>query len=153
VSIDIHAANRVPLPGGHWADLRPVQDITERHRRPIRKLTMGLLGNPAFTQAIKSVQASGKSPDELTEDEQIDLTAGMGTAFDDLEQVQDLLIVAAVRGWSWDAVPVTLDGILDLPGQALDALRAFVAPYQGALSPNLTEPSPDVTSPTGPSSG
>ncbi|MGA5819732.1 hypothetical protein ACPC54_17965 [Kitasatospora sp. NPDC094028] len=151
MSIDITTANRIPLPGG-WADLRPVADITERHRRPIRKLSTQLLGHADFAAAVAEMQSSGKDPASLTPDEQLRVAAGMGSAFDDLEAIQDLLVVAAVRGWSFDAVPITVDGLLDLPGQALDALRAAVAPYQGALNPNLREPSPDPTSPTVPSS-
>lgn len=152
MTIDITTANRIPLPGSGWADLRPVQDITERHRRPIKRLSTQLLGNAEFASAVAEVQASGKDPADLTMDEQLKVAAGMGAAFDTLEEIQDLLVVAAVRGWSYDAIPVTVDGLLDLPGQALDALRAAVAPYQGALNPNLTEPTPDPASPTEPSS-
>ncbi|MFH8380636.1 hypothetical protein ACH4E7_06800 [Kitasatospora sp. NPDC018058] len=152
MTIDISTATRIPLPGGAWADLRPVSDITERHRRPIRKLSTGLLGHADFAAAVAEMQASGKDPGSLTPDEQLRVAAGMGSAFDDLEAIQDLLVVAAVRGWSFDAVPITVDGLLDLPGQALDALRAAVAPYQSALNPNLKDPSPDPQSPTVPSS-
>jgi hypothetical protein len=150
--LDITTANRIPLPGGGWADLRPVQDITERYRRPIKKLSTQLLGHSDFAAAVATVQASGKNPADMSEAEQLQVAAGMGSAFDDLEAIQDLLAVAAVRGWSFDAIPVSVDGLLDLPGPALDALRAAVAPYQGALNPNLSEPSPDPASPTEPSS-
>lgn len=158
-SIDITTANRVPLPGGAWADLRPVQDITERRRRPIRTLTMTLLADASFVGQVKGTLASGKDPADLTEDDKVAIATGMSPqSMETLEQVQDLLIVAAVRGWSFTGedgqpVPVTVDGILDLPGIALDELRKITAPYQTALNPNLSEPSPDAASPTGPSSG
>ncbi len=157
-SIDITASNRIPLPGGHWADLRPVQDITERRRRPIKKMSASLLANEGFAQVVREVRASGKDPETLPEAEKVDIAARMGSvAFDELEDVQDLLVVAAVRGWSFtgedgQVLPVTVEGILDVPGGALDALRNAVRPYQNALRGEVAEPDPDPASPTAPSS-
>ncbi|MFG2722715.1 hypothetical protein ACGFW5_31115 [Streptomyces sp. NPDC048416] len=147
-TLDITQPNRIPLPGG-WADLRPVCDITERMRRPIKRLSARLTSYPAFLEAIQEAQAKGEGAN-LTAEDQLKVAATMGDAFDVLEELQDQLVIAAVRGWSWD-FPVTADAVLDLPTPALDELRAAVAPYQNALNPNF-EPSPDPASPTEPSS-
>lgn len=149
-ALDPTQAHRIQLPGG-WADLRPISDVTERMRRPIKKLSAKLTSYPSFMSAIGQAQAStdgGKKA--LTQAEQLAIAASMGEAFDVLEELQDALVVAATRGWSWQA-PVSADSVLDLPGPALDALRQAVSPWQTALNPNF-EPNPDPASPTGPSS-
>lgn len=145
-ALDPTQAHRVQLPGG-WADLRPVSDITERMRRPIKRLSAKLASFPSFMEAVQSGNAAGG---ELTDDQQLAIAASMGEAFDVLEELQDSLVVAVTRGWSWDFA-VTADGVLDLPGPALDGLRKAVAPWQTALNPNF-EPTPDPASPTEPSS-
>jgi hypothetical protein len=157
-AIDITTANRVPLPGGAWADLRPVQDITERRRRPIRTVTMQLLKDRSFVGQIQGALASGKTAQNLTQEDKARIATDLRPeSLQTLEDMQDLLIVAVVRGWSFHdedgrPVPVTIDGILDLPGIALDELKRVTAPYQQALNPNLGEPTPDPASPTAPSS-
>lgn len=148
-TLDITQSNRITLPDG-WADLRPVADITERMRRPIKRASTKLTSFPSFMAAVSEGQKATEGGQEMTMDQQMAIAASMGEAFDVLEEVQDLLVVAAVRGWSWD-FPVTLDNVLDLPTPALDELRRAVAPYQGALSPKF-EPTPDPESPTEPSS-
>jgi hypothetical protein len=148
-ALDPTQAHRVELPGG-WADLRPVSDITERMRRPIKRLTAKLTSYPQFMDAVKEASETTKGGADLTPDEQLALAAGMGDAFDALEDLQDALVVAVVRGWSWGEA-VTVDAVLDLPGPALDALRTAVSPWQNAMNPNF-DPTPDPASPTGPSS-
>lgn len=145
-ALDPTQAHRVELPGG-WADLRPVSDITERMRRPIKRLSTRLTSYPAFMDAVQKGTAAGG---ELTSEQQLALAASMGDAFDVLEELQDALVVAVTRGWSWGHA-VTADGVLDLPGPALDALRQAVSPWQKAMNPNF-EPDPAPASPTGPSS-
>ncbi|BBB00572.1 hypothetical protein RVR_10571 [Actinacidiphila reveromycinica] len=148
-TLDPTQAHRVELPGG-WADLRPVSDITERMRRPIKRLSAKLTSFPEFMNAVQAGNAATADGSEMTQAQQLALAASMGDAFDVLEELQDALVVAVTRGWSWDFA-VTVDGVLDLPGPALDALRQAVAPYQNALNPNF-DPTPAPGSPTGPSS-
>ena len=143
--MDITQANRIPLPNGGWVDLRPVSDITERLRRPIKKLSSSLASYPEFVEAVNAAQ--GK---ELTMDEQLKIAGAMGAAFDVLEELQDRLVVAAVRGWSFE-FDVTVDNLLDVPSASLDALRKAVSPYQSALNPDFG-PSPEADTPTGASS-
>ncbi|MFI0894894.1 hypothetical protein [Streptomyces sp. NPDC020983] len=145
-ALDPTQAHRVELPGG-WADLRPVSDITERMRRPIKRLSTRLTSYPSFMEAVQQGEAAGG---ELSSEQQLAIAASMGDAFDVLEELQDALVVAVTRGWSWEH-PVSADGVLDLPTPALDALRQAVAPWQQAMNPNF-EPTPDAGSPTGPSS-
>jgi hypothetical protein len=148
-TLDITQPNRIPLPGG-WADLRPTCDITERMRRPVKRLSAKLGSYPEFMAAVAEARATRDDGQDLTPEEELKIAAAMGAAFDVLEELQDQLVVCAVRGWSWE-FPVTADAVLDLPAPALDALRKAVAPYQGALNPDF-EPNPDPASPTEPSS-
>jgi hypothetical protein len=137
----------VTLPSGATADLRPVADVTERQRRPIKRIQAKLAGMPAFAGAVAEAQKAGDAV--LTPDQQLRIAGGMGEAFDLLEDLNDALIVAAVRGWSYD-FPVSLDACQDLPGRDLDALRSATAPYMQALMPDF-DPTPDADSPTEPS--
>jgi hypothetical protein len=120
-------------------------------RRPIKRLSARLTSFPSFMSAVTAASSTtdgGKK--ELTQTEQLAIAASMGEAFDVLEELQDALVVAVTRGWSWQA-PVSADSVLDLPGPALDALRQAVSPWQQALNPNF-EPNPAPESPTEPSS-
>lgn len=145
MALDITISNRVALPNGAWADLRPVSDITERMRRPIKKLSTQLGSHPEFVEAVNAAQ--GK---ELTPAEQLKIAAAMGDAFDVLEELQDRLVCAAVRRWSYEQ-DITPNDLLDIPSAALDALREYAAPYQSGLNPSF-EPTTESDSPTGPSS-
>jgi len=139
--MDITQSNRIPLPNGAWADLRPISDVTERMRRPIKKLSSSLASYPEFVEAVNAAQ--GK---ELTQAEQLKIAGAMGAAFDVLEELQDRLVVAAVRGWSFD-FEVSVDNLLDVPSTALDALREAAAPYQSGLNPDFG-PTPESDTPT-----
>jgi hypothetical protein len=134
---------RVNLPSGAHADLRHVTDITERHRRPLKKLQTELLGMADFAATVEKAQGNKK----LSKAEQDALAAGLKDSFEPLEELNDRLVVAVVAGWSYD-FPVSYDTILDLPVRDLDALREHVAPYMEQLSPNFS-PQKDKNSPTG----
>lgn len=137
---------RICLPSGATADLREVADVTERQRRPIKRLQSGLAANSEFMSAVNTAQAAkGK----LSQAKQLEIAAGMGAAFDDLELLNDLLVVAMVAGWSYD-FPVSADSVQDLPGRDLDALREECSPYMTQLMPGF-DSSPDPDSPTAPS--
>jgi hypothetical protein len=137
------------LPSGATADLRDAADVTERQRRPIKRIQAQLAALPAFVAAVKEAEAAQQVSGELTPDQQLAIAGGMGEAFDLLEELNDYLIGAVVRGWSYD-FPVSADAAQDLPGRDLDALREACAPYLKALMPNF-EPNPDPASPTVPS--
>jgi hypothetical protein len=133
------------LPSGATADIREVADVTERQRRPIKRIQTKLAGLPAFVSAVKEAEAQGNGT-ELTPDQQLKIAAGMGEAFDLLEELNDALVAAMVAGWSYGFV-VSADAVQDLPGRDLDALRAAVSPYLAQLNPDF-EPSPDPASPS-----
>jgi hypothetical protein len=136
---------RVTLPSGNTADLRDVADVTERGRRPIKRIQTKLAGLPAFVNAVEEAKAQ-KDGADLTPDQQLKIAAGMGEAFDLLEELNDALVAALVAGWSF-GFPVSADAAQDLPGRDLDALRAAVAPYLSELNPDF-DPSTDADSPT-----
>jgi hypothetical protein len=133
------------LPSGATADLRDVADVTERQRRPIKRIQTKLAGLPAFVNAVEEAKAQGDGVD-LTPDQQLKIAAGMGEAFDLLEELNDALVAALVAGWSYGFV-VSADAVQDLPGRDLDALRTAVAPFLAQLNPDF-EPSPDAASPS-----
>jgi hypothetical protein len=133
------------LPSGATADLRDVADVTERNRRPIKRIQTKLAGLPDFVHAVEEAKAQ-KEGEELTPEQQLTIAAGMGEAFDLLEELNDALVVALVAGWSY-GFPVTVDNVQDLPGRDLDALRAVTAPYLAQLAPDF-EPDKDPASPT-----
>jgi hypothetical protein len=68
-----------------------------------------------------------------------------------MDELNDALLLALVEAWSYD-VPVTLDGILDLPGPALDILVKKCKELAPRMMTNF-EPTQDAASPTVPSSG
>jgi hypothetical protein len=142
----------ITLPSGATADLRDAVDVTERQRRPIRRIQSQLAGMPAFVAAVKEAEAAQQAAGqdgEISPDVQLKLAAGMGEAFDRLEELNDYLVAAVVRGWSYD-FPVSADAAQDIPGRDLDALRAACSPLLREIMPNF-EPSPAVDSPTVPS--
>jgi hypothetical protein len=125
-------------------------DVTERQRRPIKRIQAQLAAMPAFVAAVKEAEAAQKvAGGELTPDQQLAIAGGMGEAFDLLEDLNDHLIGAVVRGWSY-SFPVSSDAAQDLPGRDLDALREACAPALKELMPNF-EPTPDPNSPIVPS--
>lgn len=142
---------RTNLPSGAWADIREVADVTERGRRPIKRVQAQLGGNAEFVSAVNTAQALKGDGAELSQAEQLSIAAGMGAAFDDLEKLNDLLVVAMVAGWSYD-FPVSEDACQDVPGRDLDALREAVSSFLPQLLPGF-EPTPDSDSPTAPSGG
>lgn len=133
------------LPSGATADLREIADVTERQRRPIKRIQTKLAGLPAFVNAVAEAQAQGDGVD-LSPDQQLKIAAGMGEAFDLLEDLNDALVAALVAGWSY-GFAVSADAVQDLPGRDLDALRTAVSPFLAQLSPDF-EVSPDADSPT-----
>jgi hypothetical protein len=136
-------SQHITLPSGATADLRPVEDITERHRRPLKRIQTQLVKLTEFGEAIAKAQGNKK----LTKADQEAIAQGLGDAFEPLEELNDRLVIAAVRGWSYD-FPVEYENVLDLPGRDLDALREAVAPYMAELMPDFS-PSKDRDTPTG----
>lgn len=138
---------RITLPSGATADIRNVADVTERHRRPLRR-AQGELGKHAeFFEVMEKAQEKLQANKKLTKAEQDAFAADLGPALDLVDKLNDLVVVAMVAGWSHE-LPVDLEGILDIPGADLDALREAVAPLSRGLLPDFS-PAKDKASPTG----
>ena len=142
----------VTLKAGGTVDLRDVADIPERLRRPQRRIQMMLAANPAFSDVVKKASRTGVAAvDEFSEDQAVAMVSEMGAdSFELLDQLNDTAILSRVMGWSFD-VPVTADGLQDLPGAVYDELKALCA--KGALEGTDFSPSQDEDSPTGSSTG
>jgi hypothetical protein len=140
---------RKNLPSGAWADIREVADVTERARRPIKRVQAKLAANGDFRAAVEAAEESTDDGSEMSVADQMAIAEGMGSAFDDLELMNDLLVAALVAGWSYE-FPVSTDAVQDLPGRDLDALREAVSPLLSQLMPGF-EPSPEASSPIVPS--
>lgn len=137
----------IVLPSGATVDIRAAADVTERHRRPLRKL-QGELGRHAeFFEAMEKAQAKLQAGKKLTKTEQDSIADDLGPALDLVEELNDRVVIALVAGWSY-SLPVELDSVLDLPGADLDALRAVVSPLARELMPDFSV-TKDKDSPTG----
>lgn len=132
----------LPIPGG-TAELRDPALVSERHRRPLTRLQLQLASSPVG----ELLQAKDRMSDE---DFATEVTKLIGTpAYRLLDDINDAAIVALVESWTFPC-PVTLDGLLDLPGPAYDALKAETAKHVLKLLPTFT-PTADPDSPTPPS--
>lgn len=120
--------SRVELPGGEWAELRDPRKVSERLRRPILAAQADLrrFGVPG------DMESTG---------------AGFGAAMTAYGELNDLMVVALVSAWSLES-PVSLESVLDLPGDVYDALRQAVAPFTTDLLPDFG-PTVAADSPTG----
>lgn len=122
---------KIDLPSGGWASLRDPEDVPERLRRPVVKLTKKLMIDPDIKMR------SGMTASEVTEEQ-----------FDLLEEINDLLIVAMVDEWSYEA-PVGVESARDLPARDYDTLREATARHVAGLFPDFT-PDANPESPTSP---
>ncbi len=136
----------VQLPDGQTAHFRDPGQVPERLRRPVSRALMSSM------RGLDSVEVDPATGDvrELTEREIGERMIASG-GMDALDDANDLLVLALVTGWSYDA-PVTLEALLDLPGDAYDALREESAPHLWAMLPKNFRVDKDPESPTKPSS-
>lgn len=135
-------AQSVTLPSGKVANLRPVNDVTERQRRPLVKLRSTLASNAAFVEAVQKHE-SGK---KLTKAEDAALQESLVDVMGTIEQMGDLVIIAAVESWNYP-FDVTYDNLLDVAARDLDELRRVAAPYINELMPDFSI-NKDKNSPT-----
>jgi len=145
---------KIDLPGGHHAVLRAPEAVTERQRRPLVRAMRGV--RPEIVERQGQIAEMPDLPDGKPTEEkrralaqlQYDMTNEEADAYQD---AGDLAAVALIESWSFPH-EVSLDGILELPAQALDTLRVKVAPEVSKLFLN-TEVSPAKASPFGSSNG
>lgn len=136
-------AQTVTLPSGKRANLRPVNAVTERQRRPLVKARTKLASNQEFAQAVTKLN-DGKG--KLTKAEETAVASQLGDVLAVIEEMGDLCVVAAVESWDY-GFEVSYDNLLDISAQDLDELRRISAPYLNELMPDFS-PSRDQDSPT-----
>jgi hypothetical protein len=102
---------RIDIQGG-WIELREPEAVPERLRRPVLQ---------------QSVKASQFNADSEMDAEALDFFSAFN----------DLLAIALIESWSFSA-PVSVDGLLDLPGPTYDAIREAVTPLLPRLMPDFS---------------
>lgn len=133
----------VTLPSGKTAQLRAIEDVTERQRRAIAKVRTKLATSHEFVEAAEKASAGKK----LTKSDEATIEASLGDVLDIVNDLNDLLIVAAVSRWDYP-FEVSFETIQDVSAKDLDRLREVAAPYLTELFPDFS-PTMDKTSPTG----
>lgn len=116
-------AGKIDLPDGQWALLVDPEDVTERKREPLTDLM--------FEAGALQADADAPPPEAVRM----------------MMRAEYAVIAALVSEWSFD-LPVTVDGVLDLPGRAYKTLKEATAGKMVELLPDFgVNPAPD--SPTG----
>ena len=125
-------SEKVSLPDGAWAVLRSPSAVPERLRRPVVKAMFA------------GIAAASQTTDNVGQD-----ALAMVDNLEVYSELNDLVIVARVAEWSFD-LPIVLDSILDLPGNAYDHLKLVCAEGLQDMMPDFSL-SNDPDSPTSPS--
>ena len=116
--------------GNGWAKLRDPHEVKQRQRKPLAKVQRALLGsNIGDVLVQRHAQGEDVSEEEISKLLQPLLA---DEAMDLFEDSDDLLILALVEEWSFE-VPITQEGIGELPGRAYDALRNACRPLLNAV--------------------
>jgi hypothetical protein len=144
----------ITLPGGQSATLRRPEDVSERLRRPISRAMRGV--RPGIQERGQVIARMDDGPDGRPTAEklaaqaalQYDMTNEEADAYQD---AGDYAAVALIEHWTFD-LPISVDGLLDLPARTLDALRVAIAPHVSALFVDAS-PDPNPTAPSGGSNG
>lgn len=143
---------KVSLPGDNWAHLRDPSEVTERQRRPLTEIQERISLSNAGALLIEH----GDELDDLTPIQQLRLLRQAGATPEELALLRrgdDALLLALTSEWSFDA-PITEDGLLDVPGHAVDALKKECQKYAKVLSGgDSDEDVLDDGSPTPPGAG
>lgn len=122
---------RVTVPGG-WVDYREPEDVPERLRR--RVITMSGRAGTVATR-LSAVSAEEAAAEVSEEDMRF------------LLDFNDAIAVCLVMGWSWSDIPVTVDGLLDLPAVVYDEITRYSQGQVTRLLPNFAV-DPDPKAPT-----
>lgn len=115
---------RITLSNGGWADIKAPTAVSERNRRPVEKALLAI----AQSNAMKDLESTTVAEIASTID---------SDSFDKFTVLNDLLIVARVSAWSFD-LPITLDNILDLPGEDYKTLQEATAEGITEMMPNFS---------------
>lgn len=109
---------RLNVPGG-WIDVREPEAVPERLRRNVVMLATAGQGLTTDGESF--------SPDDM--------------AF--VNQFNDAVAICLVAQWSWTDVPVSIEGLLELPIRAYEAIVQHGQKQVAALMPNFSvDPDP-----------
>ena len=148
--------SRIDLPDGAWAEIRNPKKVPERLRRPAkvasyeygqsRRAALEQAASTASPAAPENAGAWGAPPEAevaaVVEDADVEYDVTL------LQATVDTGVVALVASWSFGDV-VSLDALLDLPGDAYDVLCEAVMPLIGEMFVDLDE-SVEPDSPSSP---
>lgn len=105
-----------------WIKLRAPETVTERLRRPV------------FEKSASGISMVEDDSDSVSPE-----------ALSFFSEFNDLVALAMIEEWSFD-LPITLDGLLDLPSKAYDDVRKAVTPFVPELIPDFgVDPDPKAT--------
>lgn len=126
--------SRVDLPDGGWAELAAPKKVSERKRRRyIHAMT-------EFNKSTQTIPRDAKG--------ELDPTGFGGVQQDLLDAALDLLTVALVTAWSYEA-PIAIESLEDFPVDVFDAIRRACNDLAPQLMPDLVSPDPDPKAITG----
>lgn len=127
---------KTDLPSGGWVTFRDPTTITEKQRKPVKRIQIRV----AYDKQVQAaVDGSGSAAD--LSDAQVDL----------LNDYVEAVTVCLIDGWSFEDA-VSVDALQDRQVADYDAIITAAAPHRDALMPS-GEPNPDPASPTEPSTG
>lgn len=142
----------IQLPDGQTALFRDPEQVPERLRRPLLAAWKGTMaGVEEWKTAADGTiltDKDGKPVHKTQEEMGREMMAG--SASEAFTEGGDRVILALCQSWSLDA-PLTVDGLLDLPGATYRALYEAASPWLLKLLPASFTPDKDPESPTQPS--
>lgn len=128
---------RHEIPAG-WVELCEPEEVTERARRPISYIEAKLGTLPGVAAAALTAEKLGVADADqlagLNDEASAALMASMGEGLPLMDEMNDLLIIARLRDWSFpkNGEPwATVDALLDLPSAAYKALRELCSSTEG----------------------
>lgn len=138
-----------------WVDLRDVEDVPERLRRPVELLRARCLQQASLAKAVKKADLEGIDAVKGLSEQEADAIAAQMTpeVLELLSQLNDHVAVARIIGWSFEEKygKPSQEALLELPGSAYDEIQKLVT--DTPLEQVDTGPSQDPASPTVPSTG
>lgn len=124
---------RLDLPDDAWAELHAPRKVQERKRR---RYILAMTAMSASTAALPKLPDGTPDPAGFGPEQQ----ALADAAFDELT-------VCLVAAWSFD-LPIAVESLLELPGDAFDALRKACMDLAPELVPDYSvSPDPKASSP------
>ena len=136
-------SEKISLPSGGWAVLRAASAVPVKLRRPVEKAILAL-GQSQAKSALVS------APDLSDSEKVAEVAASIKPEIlDQFNELNDLLIVAIVESWSFEA-PISVESLGDFPQADYEALQEIAAKDVTSMMPRFGA-SNDPNSPTKPS--